>query len=538
MLSVNLAILNTNIITMDKNNPRAEAVAVKNGRIVKVGKTNEIEELIGENTIIIDSQGKTIVPGFIDAHCHPLSIVCRQLFQVDCSPKSISSIDDIIDTLKKRAEKTPKGKWVLGVNYDDTKLVEKRHPTRWDLDKVSAEHPIHLQHNSCHMGVVNTKALEVVKLSKGSTDAVNGKLERDEKTGELTGICTEDTDYIFIPGIGREESLIPLPTEEECERAIQIVFHKYLKAGITSVGEALVSPLEVKVFQRALQDGKLHLRVYMMIHENYLPFIKELGLRTGFGNDMLKIGPIKTFLDGAISARTAYLYKGYKGKPGDCGIVTKNQEELEKIFFKAHEAGFQIAVHANGDRAIDMVLNAYEKILGKIPRENHRHRIEHCTVVNPKILKRIKKLGIVVLPFSTYVWEHGEKMKEYGHRISMMFAHRSFLDYGIPVGGSSDNPCGPFEPLLAIQAMVTRKSSGGETLGPEQKISVEEAIRIYTLGSAYASFEENIKGSIEAGKLADFVMLSNDPTQVSPDTIKDILVEKTILGGNILYERK
>ena len=535
---MNLVILNANIITIDKNNPRAEAVAVKNGRIIKVGKTNEIEELIGINTIVIDSQKKTIIPGFIDAHCHPLSMVCRQLLQVDCSPKAISSIDDIIDALKKRAEKTPKGKWVLGVNYDDTKLVEKRHPTRWDLDKVSMEHPIHLQHSSCHMGVVNTKALEAAKLTKDSIESMNHKPEIDEKTGELTGICKENADYIFIPGIGRKGSLIPLPTEEECERAFQIVSQKYLKAGITSVGEALTSPLEVKVFQRALQEGKLYLRVYMMIHENYLPFVKRLGLRTGFGNDMLKIGPIKTFLDGAISARTAYLYEGYEGKPDDHGIVIKNQKELEKIFFKAHEAGFQIAVHANGDRAIDMVLNAYEKILGKMPRENHRHRIEHCTAVNPKILNRIKKLGIVVLPFSTYIWEHGEKMKEYGSRISMMFAHRSFLDYGIPVGGSSDNPCGPFEPLLAIQTMVTRKSSGGRILGPEQKISVEEAIRIYTLGSAYASFEENIKGSIEVGKLADFVMLSDDPTKVSPDTIKDILVEKTILGGNIIYKRK
>ena len=185
-----------------------------------------------------------------------------------------------------------------------------------------------------------------------------------------------------------------------------------------------------------------------------------------------------------------------------------------------------------------MVLNAYEKILSKIPRENHRHRRDGCTDVDKETLKRIKKLGIVVLPFSTYVWEHGEKMKEYGSRISRMFAHRSFLDYGIPVGGSSDYPCGPFEPLLAIQTMVTRKSSEGKIIGPEQKISVEEAIRIYTLGSAYASFEENIKGSIEAGKLADFVILSNDPTTVSTDNIKDILVEKTILGGNITYEYK
>ena len=212
------------------------------------------------------------------------------------------------------------------------------------------------------------------------------------------------------------------------------------------------------------------------------------------------------------------------------------QEELDNKVFEVHEAGFQLAPHANGDRAIDMLLDSYEKALNRLPRENHRHRIEHCTVVTPGILRRIKKLGLVVVPHS-YIYQllSGDKMKAFGSRISMMFAHRSFLDYGIPVAGNSDNP-DPLDPLLGIQTMVTRKTKDGEVLGPEQRISAEEAIRIYTLGGAYASFEENMKGSIEVGKLADFVVLSNDPTKVSADTIKDIKVEKTIIGGKIVYE--
>ena len=201
----------------------------------------------------------------------------------------------------------------------------------------------------------------------------------------------------------------------------------------------------------------------------------------------------------------------------------------------AHKAGLQVSVHANGDRAIEIVLNAYENALKHFPREDHRHRIDHCTVVNPKLLERIKRLHCVVLPFSTYVYAHGEKMSAYGSRISMMFAHRSFLDYGIPVGGSSDYPCGPYDPLLAIQTMVTRKSAQGMILGPEQKISVEEAIRIYTIGSAYVMFEEKIKGSIEEGKLADFTVLSMDPTETPVDAIKDIKVEMTVVGGEIVY---
>ena len=211
------------------------------------------------------------------------------------------------------------------------------------------------------------------------------------------------------------------------------------------------------------------------------------------------------------------------------------QEELDNKVFEVHEAGFQLAPHANGDRAIDMLLDSYEKALNRLPRENHRHRIEHCTVVTPGILRRIKKLGLVVVPHS-YIYQllSGDKMKAFGSRISMMFAHRSFLDYGIPVAGNSDNP-DPLDPLLGIQTMVTRKTKDGEVLGPEQRISAEEAIRIYTLGGAYASFEEDIKGSIEVGKLADFVVLSNDPAKVDPDTIKDIKVEKTIVGGQIVY---
>jgi len=400
---------------------------------------------------------------------------------------------------------------------------------------VSTEYPIFLRHISEHMGVANSKALEIAKITKDSPDPAGGKFDRD-KDGEPTGICREKAFEIFKPP--GAQPIIPPPTREEDKKAIHLPCQKYLSVGITSVGDAEVGPLEMRLYQDALEDGLLPIRVYMMIISDNLPYLKGLKLRTGFGNNRLKIGPIKMLLDGAIAGRTAYLYEPYEGRPDDYGILTMTQEELDKKVFEAHEAGFQIGVHANGDRAIDMLLDSYEKALNKLPRENHRHRIEHCTVVNSRILKRIKELGLIVLPLSTYVYQHGDKMKEYGKRISMMFAYRSFLDYGIPVAGSSDNPCGLADPLLSFQSMVTRKSKDGELVGPEQKISIEEAIRIYTLGSAYASFEENIKGSIEVGKLADFVVLSNDPTKVSTDTIKDIKVERTVVGGRIVYERR
>lgn len=529
MLFADLVVLNGNVITSDDRKPRAEALAVRDGKFVAVGESAQIRELAGKNTRVMDMRGKTVTPGFIDAHCHPLSIVCKQQLQVDCTPARVKTIDDIVDALAGRAGATPEGKWVQGFGYDDTKLAERRHPTRLELDRVSAEHPVYLHHVSVNLGVANSKALEAAGVAKDCPDPAGGKFDRDEN-GELTGVCRQKSHFRFC------WEVIPYPANEELEEPVRRVCREYVSAGITSIADAWVAPGELKLCQDAVADGLLPMRVYMMVFADYLPHLKALKLRTGFGNDRLKLGPIKMIFDGSISARTAYLYESYEGRPDDFGILTMGRRELDEKILEAHEAGFQIAVHANGDRAIDMLLDSYDKALSKLPRANHRHRIEHCTVVNPRILRRIKQLGLVVFPFSTYIYEHGEKMSEYGSRVSMMFAYRSFLDHGIPVAGSSDNPCGPVDPLIAFQSMATRTSKDGEVLGPEQKISVEEAIRIYTLGSAYASFEEDVKGSIEVGKLADFVVLSDDPTRVSPDTIKDIKVEKTFVGGEVVYD--
>jgi predicted amidohydrolase YtcJ len=241
--------------------------------------------------------------------------------------------------------------------------------------------------------------------------------------------------------------------------------------------------------------------------------------------------------DGAIAGRTAYLSVPYEGTTDDYGILAIATDVLEERVMTAHKAGFQVAVHANGDRIINMTLDAYEKALRAHPREDHRHRLEHGTVVNPEILARMKRLGVAVLPFGSYIYYHGEKMRFYGEkRLSMMFAHRSFLDNGIIVGGSSDHQCAPWPPLAGIQSCVTRKSHTGELLGPEQRVTPEEALWIYTMGSAYTSFEEKIKGSVEVGKLADLVILGEDLTQVDPETIKDIPVMATMVGGAFVYE--
>jgi predicted amidohydrolase YtcJ len=267
--------------------------------------------------------------------------------------------------------------------------------------------------------------------------------------------------------------------------------------------------------------------------------LKAAGVRTGFGDEWLRIGAVKFSADGSASERTMRMSTPYEGRPDDYGILTMTQEEIHEAVEDAHRHDFQIGIHANGDVTIDMVLNAYERVQRLWPRKDPRHRIEHCTLVNPDLLRRIKAAGVIPTPFYTYVHYHGEKWAEYGEeKLEWMFAHRSFLDYGIPVAAASDYTPGPYEPLMGIQSMVTRKDYKGRVWGANQKITVDEAIRVCTLNAAHASFEEGLKGSIEAGKLADFVVLAEDPHLVDPDHIKEIGIVRTVVGGKTMFSRE
>jgi predicted amidohydrolase YtcJ len=485
-----LVIRGGNVITVDPLNPRAQAVAVKFGRILAVGRNDEMEPLIGRDTRVTDVAGKTVIPGLIDAHCHGMS-AGRSALQIDCGPDAVSSIAETKKAIMERCKATPKGEWICGFSYDDTKLAEKRLLKRADIDEVAPEHR------------------------------------------ELDGTVYETAQEMFTRGT---DPIIPPLKPEQDREAIKLMCSRATSIGITSAAEAIVDPIMFRALQAALGGGELTMRIYMLFHVDYLDDLIGAGLRTGFGDDWLRLGAIKILGDGAIAGRTAYLSEPYVGTEDDYGIIATPPEKLDEELMTAHKAGFQIAVHANGDKYIGMTLDAYEKAIQAYPREDHRHRIEHCTVLNPELLSRIKRLGIVAVPFGSYIYYHGEKMGFYGEkRLSMMFAHRSLLDAGVPVGGSSDHTCAPWFPLAGIQSCVTRKSYTGEVLGPEQRISPEEALWVYTMGSAYASFEENTKGSIEEGKLADMVVLEEDLTNVEPEQIKDIPIMATMVGGRFVY---
>jgi predicted amidohydrolase YtcJ len=529
-----LAIVNANILTMAEGSPRAEAVAVAGGRFVAVGGSDRVRDLIGEETRVLDLGGKTVVPGFNDAHMHPLAIPPGSVY---LGPKAISSMDQLLEALRESARETPAGEWVLGWGYEDTKLG--RHPRRDDLDRVSQKHPILILHSSGHVATANSYALGGAGIGRETADPDGGSFDRDVD-GEPTGVCRERPafDQLFT-----EESPEPQPSLRKAVRSLEERFQVFHSDGITSIGDAWVTPGSFVAYVVALATGT-RMRVNLMFGDEHLRFAKfarwldSLGILDWIGRDRLRVGPIKVFHGNSLSGRTCWLYEPYADRPDYYGVPpARDQQQLDEHVQKIHGSGFQLAVHSNGDREIDMVLEAIEKALTRAPRADHRHRIEHASIVNPGILRRAKEMG-VTLALHSYIYEHGDKMGAYGaHRFAWMHANRSALEIGIPVPGSSDFPVSAAHPMTRIQSLVTRTSEQGEEYGPEQRLLPEQAIEVFTLGGARAAFEEDVKGSIEEGKLADLVVLSADPMKVSPGQLRNIQVEVTLIGGEIVFQR-
>lgn len=513
---------NGKFITMDPGQPAAEAVAIARSRFLAVGSNREVRPLAESRTELVDLAGKTVVPGFIDAHTHPAYAGMRHLRWVDCDLPSIVAIQE---ALRLRAARTPPGRWVVGFKYDDTKTRELRRLTREDLDAVSANHPVLVEHRGGHTAYVNSVALRIAGVTEDAPDPDGGRFDRDP-AGRLTGRLEERAKDVVQQHVSFHFS------RTERREAVRRIAQMMARAGITSVHDAEATPEDLQAYQDAREASELSFRVYCMIQFRFLEQMIAAGVRTGLGDEWVRVGGIKLVADGSISERTARVSEPYVGRPNDYGILVTSEEELYAQARKAHLAGWQIGTHANGDVAIDMVLRVYERLQREAARRDPRFRIEHCTVVTPELVRRILALGAIPNPFSTYVYYHGEKMREYGpERLNRMFAVRSFLDAGIPVTQTSDYPAGPFEPMMAIQSSVSRTDSRGQVWGPAQRITVEEALRVGTIHGAYASFEEHLKGSLEPGKLADLVVLGEDPRDVPPSSLLKIPVERTMVGG-------
>ena len=524
--SPDYVILNGRIFTSDSSQPSAEAFAVKNDRFIAVGSTDYINRLASRGTEIIDAEGMFIVPGFIDAHSHPSGAGVNELVQVNADRRSVVEIKEAI---AERARNTPRGQWVRAFKYDDTKLDEGRPINRFDLDEAAPENPVEVRHRGGHTGVYNSMALGLAGVNAETPDPPDGRFYRDEN-GVLTGLVAEKARDVF-------RDLIPSDSSRQ-ERAngIKLISELMTASGLTSVHQTGGNRQDMIAYQDARAEGGLRFRMYLFPRGQLFFDLVNSGVRTGFGDEVFRIGAVKFGADGSASERTMAMSTPFEGRPNDYGILTMDQQEIHEAVENAHRNDFQIGIHANGDVAIDMVLNAYERVQALWPRPDPRHRLEHCSLVNPELLRRIKATGSIPTPFYTYVHYHGNKWVYYGEeKMKWMFAHKSFLDYGIPVAPASDYTPGPYEPLMGIQSMVTRKDWMGRVWGANQRVTVDEALRICTINGAYASFEENIKGSITPGKLADFVILAEAPHDVDPDQIKNIEIVRTVVGGQTMF---
>jgi hypothetical protein len=517
-----------NILTMDAAQPAAQALAIAGDRLLAVGSNDDVLNLVSPRTRKINLDGKTVVPGFIDAHTHPAYSGYRHLKQVDCDLRSIATIQG---ALRERAARTPAGEWVIGFKYDDTKTTEGRRLTRADLDAVSREHPVFVEHRGGHTAYLNSLAFRKAGVSELTPDPAGGRFDRDPSSGAFTGRAAEAAKDAI-------ETAIPSTlTRDERREGVKLISKMMTRAGVTSAHDAGGSPEDLQAYQDARARGELLMRVYCLITANHLDTMLAAGVRTGLGDEWVRVGPVKAVCDGSISERTARMSEPYVGRPDDRGILVTPEAQLYETLRPAHAADWQLGVHCNGDDAIDIVLRVYERLQRERPRRDPRFRLEHCTLINDALVARIKALGAIPTPFSTYVYYHGEKMREYGAaRLERMFALRSFLDAGVRPTQASDYPPGPFEPMMALQSEVSRTDMNGSVWGGSQRISVEEAIRVGTLNGAYASFEEGLKGSLEAGKLADLVVLGRNPLREDPSTLVSIPVERTMVGGQWVFE--
>lgn len=531
-MSESLLITNGTILTMDPAQPEVEAVGVIGDRIVAVGSREMVEAALPRGYRTLDLAGAFCMPGFNEAHNHMIGFGTA-LGHVQAGYPEVRSIEDIKRNIAERAKQVPAGTWIMGRGYDDNKLDERRHPNRYDLDAAAPEHPVMVVNGSGHLSAVNSLALQLAGVTKDTPDPEGGHIVRDEH-GEATGVLHETAQELV-------RAVIPAPTVEDHVEALRRCNDAYVSKGITSSQDAGSStPEHLEAYQRAVREGKLKLRTSMMIREHLLDHIVGLGVKQGFGDDRLRVGPIKLFIDGSLIGRTAAVTIPFLEDPrnDNLGLTMMSQEALDDYVWTAHSNGFQVAVHAIGDRGIEMVLDAYEKALTRMPRADHRHRIEHCGILRPDLIDRIAKMGVLVVTQPIFITEYGDGfIRHLGmERIQLTYPFRSLLEAGITTVFSSDCPVSSFVPLKSVQAAVTERTGSGRSYALEEAISVEEALPLYTVAGAYATFEEHRKGQLKVGMLADFAVLEEDPRKVDPEAIGEVNVLRTIIGGETVYE--
>ncbi len=523
---------NAKVWTVDKQQPHAEAIAVLNGKILAVGTKKEIQRHVGKSTRIIHLKGKLLLPGFIDNHTHFMT-GGFQLQSVDL--RSAENEVEFARLIKERAEKFPT-RWITGGDWDHDRWPGANLPTKELIDPHTSNTPVFVNRYDGHMALANSYVLKLAGITKDTPDPPGGAIVKDSKTGEPTGILKDEAmSYVY--------KHIPEPTEDELIEAARIALAEARKLGVTSIQD-MSSAADLRIYQTLKQKGELTARFFCRLPISQWEHLAKSGIRVPFGDEWIRVGSLKAFADGSLGSSTALFFEPFTSDPSTRGLPSDILQDgrLEQWALAADRAGLQLSIHAIGDRANSLILDLFEKIIKENPAWDRRFRIEHAQHVYPKDFARFAKLGVIASVQPYHAIDDGRwAEKRIGYeRCKTTYPFRSFLDNNVMMTFGSDWTVAPLNPLLGIYAAVTRRTIDGATPNgwfPEQKITVEEAVMAYTMKNAYASFEENEKGSITPGKLADFVVLSEDIFSIDPVKIEKVSVEMTVVGGTVVWEK-
>jgi len=510
-----LILIDANVITMDPALPKARLVRVSNGRIASVSTDDVSGELKKSNAGVIDCRGKTVVPGFIDAHCH-LASYGDSFVTLDLGPRNVSSISDMQNIVREAARGLPPGAWIKGRGYNEFYLAEKRHPTRWDLDAVSPAHAVRITHRSGHAHLLNSLALQIVGISVETEDPPGGMIDRDITTGEPTGL---------LYGMGETVARFVPPTEGDlADRGIRLAGEALSGFGITSVHDTSSrnDPGRLDLFRKWKRQGFLPQRVIMALGREAFQRLEGRGPGDFEEDDHVCVQGVKIVIDEIT------------------GRLNPDQSGLNELVSQIHQSGFQAILHAIEENTIAGACTAIENALKAFPGADHRHRIEHCSVCSPDSAKRLASAGIMVVTQPAFVYFNGERYLRTVPEgdLAHLYPAATLMRHGVTVAGSSDFPVVSPNPLIGIYGAVSRRSAAGEHVLSGEKITPLDALRLFTINAAKATGTETTRGSIMPGKLADLAVLSGDPTALPEEEIKDITVDITIIGGEVVWERR
>lgn len=531
-IKADIVLLDGNILTMNNDLPRAQAVAIRGNSIISVGTNKKVKPFIGEETKLIDLEQKLVIPGLIDTHVHPFG-AGRALTILDL--KGLSK-EQILDKVARKAKEIEKGAWIEGRGWDQGFWKEKKFPTRYELDAVAPDNPVALTRIDGHSGWYNSKALRLSNIDKDTKDPEGGRILRDAQ-GEPTGMLIDEAMGL----IKREKYGEGL---EEKETYIKLAMEQFRKWGVTGIHDAGADRESLQVYEKLRRKGELPVRVYTMVSAGSDAFPEYLsqGPQVDSKDYFLTVRSVKMLIDGALGSRGALLFEPYSDSPDTSGLQMMKEEEAYSIIKRSLEKGFQVCTHAIGDKGVHIMLNLYQRALEENPVENHRFRIEHASVIQKEDLPRFKELKVIASMQPVFLGEYGRWSEDrLGlERAKCVLPFRQLLDAGVIIAGGTDTPASDDgNPFINFYTAVARKSPYGvpEEWHGKEKVTREEALRMLTIDAAYAAFEEDIKGSIEAGKLADLVVLSQDIMKIDEEEILNTEVLMTILDGKIIYSK-